>query len=439
MIKFHYIVFVAFIILGNVADDITGEEAKTEEGGVPGIDDVNTDLPILNTDTLTNPEEKSRWTKTGNKFKEILIRSLLLAGKPFLGHPIGIFTAAVGVVLGLTTGGEKSIWEQIEGKIKLAIGKEITKYHFDSLKGTWERMNYKMKKGEDFDLNDLEYIVTQKHNFFPQAQTTVVFTSQFISSIQAYLIYLSAGYLELIRQKKITKCSWSKELAVLRKDIIMAAKSMHRKRYEQIEGYSYGLGHVPAGHKPRPSCDELGRSNQCNTYRLLKYKDKLTEWISPNEWLPHVENRVLKKIRDETNEMIMKVVNDFNDLYLTEDICQPGCDIPDKITEDEITFDYPKGCYGTNTDENKPCPLPCDYYGWSDLFCPTTPLTEMLWRGSALGYMDHNWRYCSKASWDRCMPVGSTEQAYFKGKKTKKAKKAKKAKKEKKAKEEKND
>ena len=389
------------------------QELRNKDGsGILANYDNNTDLPILYNDTLENPEEMSRWTKTGNAFKKILIRSLSLTEDPFLNYPVRVFTAAVEIVLNLAQNGGKNIWEQIERQMDVKIGKEMTRYHFDNLGHVWKKMNKKMQKGMDFSLNDLEYLVTQKHKFFPQDQLAVIFTSQFVSAIKAYLIYLSAGWIELIKQDKVSECSLAAELAILRKDIIMAAKAMHRKRYQQIEGINYNLARVPRGHYPRPNCENIDQSKSCSQFRLLKYKDKLTEWVSHWEWLPHIEKRVFRKIRDETNTIIMKLVNDFNDLYLKEEICQPGCDVPERISKKEISFSYPRKCYGTNGQGN-PCPIPCDFYNWKALFCPTKPLEEQGWRGASLDYSDDKWRYCSKISWDKCMKIKDTELSGF--------------------------
>ena len=112
-----------------------------------------------------------------------------------------------------------------------------------------------------------------------------------------------------------------------------------------------------------------------------------TRWIG-DSWQTQVN-----RIRDQTvNQLWKEVVEKVNN-YFDPEICLEtiGCTCPQKITKDEITFDYPNTCFG-----NSQCMHPCgrfDYdYDWC--YIPRNP---------------DRWIKCNRINWDQCWPIYTPE------------------------------
>ena len=92
------------------------------------------------------------------------------------------------------------------------------------------------------------------------------------------------------------------------------------------------------------------------------------------------------------NQLWKEVVEKVNK-YFDPEICLAtlGCTCPQKITKDEITFDYPNTCFGDSQ-----CMHPCgrfDYdYDWC--YIPRSP---------------DRWIKCNRINWDQCWPIYTPE------------------------------
>ena len=51
--------------------------------------------------------------------------------------------------------------------------------------------------------------------------------------MEMWLIYVTAGYLQLIENKFVDKCALAEELGRVRKELVDAAKVLHKMRYKR--------------------------------------------------------------------------------------------------------------------------------------------------------------------------------------------------------------
>ena len=347
---------------------------------------------------VTTPDAK----KAGKAFREILIRTLLLSGQPFLGHPLGIFTAAVDLISG---GSKQSVWEQVAGKVKDSIHQEQTKKHFNDLNDEWRYYRTQMSLGGDkFDVNGFIRVLSDKTKFFPQDHKNLVFTKNWILAIESYLIFFTGSFLEMTHRNHFQdKCEFAKQLGVVRDEIVMAAKALHKKHYKMVDGIRFNHGQVY--YKPgatKPICGWGNpKEDTCNTNRRLRYKDKATGWDSGYVYCPDVPHFVLNKIQKNTTDMIMKLVDKFNQCYLNQDLVGEGCTVPERIKRGDVVVPYLKSCYEkpNKRPRNKKCKLPCHKYYKNYNWCPTN-LKKRTWYGK--------WEYCEPADFELCIPTNKT-------------------------------
>ena len=187
---------------------------------------------------------------------------------------------------------------------------------------------------------------------------------------------------------------------------------MLRKRYREVHGTKYSIDRVnyPCSGRRRRSFEDrqrekrgfLGvggssrRRKECVSLdRLMTYADGLsghsftvrkrnTYFVGSASW-----NAGIAKIRDDTVNFLWKELIEKANNFFDPKIClvDDGCKCPNKITKQEITFDWPKSCFGDSQ-----CMHPADRFGYDYTWCyiPRNP---------------DRWIKCNSVDWDVCMPV----------------------------------
>merc|ERR1719505_435664 len=139
------------------------------------------------------------------------------------------------------------------------------------------------------------HILPMKFDFLPQTFAFTSFNSKWMTALPAYLTYMVAAYMELIRSGEIgDECALAKQLHVIRKETIQAAQALARARYKRI------IGTEDFTKRP-PGCSGLVG---CNA-QYLTFKD-LTTGVSAGWAIDDVHAGVIWPAENDAAHRIME-------------------------------------------------------------------------------------------------------------------------------------
>ena len=152
-------------------------------------------------EVLDASQEKTQTMIDGSKALSKAISSLLKIAKSTspLGNALG---AAVEIVFFFVDQANKKstdLWKQIEDKVEIKIGQRISKYHEDRLYAeVFYVLENRIKKGKDFNANDLQTIMDKKKMVFPQYYGSLGFQYNLPLPILLWMPFMIAGYQKMI-------------------------------------------------------------------------------------------------------------------------------------------------------------------------------------------------------------------------------------------------
>lgn len=304
--------------------------------------------------------------------------------------------------------GKSDAWESIERQVEAKIESYFTYDHFNDLKSLWTDFQYIVEQcPSTLTKQSLKTILKEKTRMFPQNNDHIQFTLQWVTSINSFLMYAVAVYLELIRQNKLQKCNLNEEMIEFRKDVVTALKSLQMKRCKAIRGNTYWIG--------------------VHYYSKAQYRDEITGDLFPTikELFPgndqagvtiqRTESVTFDAIKKNTAEMIDTLRERFNGLVdVLKDYLSSCSQELTTIPKSSSHLNYPKSCYGTSADDSDPCKLPCDQYGSNNYWCPSGTVMKY-YSNSVRNDDDHGkiysmvkWQWCTRATsltaWQQCTP-----------------------------------
>lgn len=95
--------------------------------------------------------------------------------------------------------GKSDAWESIERQVEAKIESYFTYDHFNDLKSLWTDFQYIVEQcPSTLTKQGLKTILKEKTRMFPQNNDHIQFTLQWVTSINSFLMYAVAVYLELI-------------------------------------------------------------------------------------------------------------------------------------------------------------------------------------------------------------------------------------------------
>ncbi|XP_002170063.2 uncharacterized protein LOC100214567 [Hydra vulgaris] len=290
-------------------------------------------------------DEYDKWQKRTEYFVTALKTILKISENlPVVGTFLNIFNNLVDAIPG------KSVWGQISSEVKSAIEKKITQNNHYNLVSHIAFLKTITRRKHQITVDNFNQMINIKGHFFPQTYWNLFkfVPEKFGSAIVGYITYLNTVFLELIKNSEKhqvvkTQDDYNKQLHTLRSEVIMAAKALHRKRYENLEGI-----------------DQSSRWKARSNKATLTYRDPFENKVY-EELLSNVKNNIFNVIMKSTNRILMDVMVEKVNLFFEPDLCESNC--PPKITEQDISFEYEESCYGTTLERNsRSCALPCDYY-----------------------------------------------------------------------------
>ena len=323
----------------------------------------------------------------------VLTKVLALSSNPIVGVGASAIQHFTDVIVKMTANREKSMWANIQERLETRIDDKITHNHFGTLVHLVQKLQEYMKTGAGLTKKDLDvHIMTMKSQFLPQTFAYTSFNSKWTTALPAFLTYMTAAHLQLMKEKKIDQCTLAKELQVIREETIQAAKALFRARFKGLIG-------IDSFKKRVKGCQGI----PCFHAYWLGYKDTTTghTYSQPLGYVKSIFNTVTDHTRGIVWKQMISKVNAFFDN--TTAPC--GDQYPKPIAIEEIYFWYPDNCFGTSEDGKRQCTLPCHAYGDGYNWCP-------IFLGNALPHnhlLSNHWDYCKKdSSLLKCMPVKGT-------------------------------
>jgi len=322
----------------------------------------------------------------------VLTKVLALSSNPIVGAGATAIEHFTDVIIKMTANRDQSMWANIQERLDTRIDDKITTNHFGTLVHLVQKLQKYMKYGNGLTKKDLDvHIMTMKSQFQPQTFAYTSFNSKWTTAFPAFLTYMTAAHLQLMKDGKIDQCSLAKELRVIREETIESAKALARARYKGLVGIE-SFKKFPEGCTGAP----------CYHALWLKYKDSTTG-KEYTELLSDV-NGIFNTIEDHTFKIVWDQLVSKVNAFFDNTNASCGKLYPKPITMEEIEFRYPTECYGTSEDGKKQCTLPCHAYGdgydWCPIFPGPIPSNNLLF---------NYWDYCKKdQGFLQCMPVKGT-------------------------------
>lgn len=306
-----------------------------------------------------------------------------------------IYSTMVELVYEFSKKEEKDVFEKIEDKVKSAIRKEITNYHFDNMFGSKMLINAIVKEKI---LSKAQWftIKSEKYKFLPQLYKSVEYTKKFYPEWKAYTLIFVAATVDMISKKELGKCEIVKEIKALKSEYENAIKALQLKRWQLLEGYDY--------------------YHNFKTDDALYYKDKFNKDTDichgKSKSACEVKHSLSSTFRGIGNSVIedaMDFINGFNEIAKSVDKGGKYCfNSSCECSKIELPAGsggyigwYPSSCMGVGKGSEKgtTCEFPCDTYGKDDSWC--------LIRGSNRDMIlrNNNWMNCEKPDWNTCYKI----------------------------------
>ncbi|XP_047145295.1 uncharacterized protein LOC124818426 [Hydra vulgaris] len=341
-------------------------------------------LDIKKRNVQSTSNESNEWNEKVEYFKSLLT-TIIKTTATLAG--VGDFVSVLSDWIEHFTKNE-NVWTAIKEQVRFEIENKISSKHYFDLQVYWDEYTTIARQNNITKEIFYSRVLNKKKLFFPQTYWDLFeFSPIMISSaIVSYVTYFTAFYYQLKKEKQITDDNFQL-LHDIRDEVIQAAKTMHRKRYQNL----YGKDSYPYF---------FNRIMESST---LTFEDPYGGKVYTSK-LYYVKEKIFDVIMSNTSKIIMKyLVNEVNKFF-NKTLCGKLC--PQLITENDIQFHYERSCYGKPTSK---CCLPCFNYNRSFIndWCPTEKgvKNNRIWTKDKF----ENYVSCERNDWSKnnkdCMPL----------------------------------
>ena len=183
---------------------------------------------------------------------------------------------------------------------------------------------------------------------------------RWVPTVNAWLVIVASNMLELIRQKKLWSCAAYETFKDYRTQIKTAAQSLHYKMYEKTSGTDNSIG-----------CNQI-QVEYTNRYTKKVYNSIGKETSQCGNKQAYQNNQILAEVTADTNKKLEPLRTRFNETLTVMADMKKLCGAPiSNLTKADITYPWPKSCFGDHGDDRAgPCYGPCDYSDSRREWCP---------------------------------------------------------------------